>query len=387
MRGKGKRIRPWDKHLILRRLPVILCRPRRYKQYAHRQAIARMIIDNGWCETENVKSVGWFKDLGKSSKTKIVSFPKLWYRMEKGVITLTVKIIMDKHQRQLADLESKIEPGLFCETISKDYCEGYIIYKFLYDAQRARITIDDVVVKDGELKLMQHILWKFDTLPHMLIAGGTGSGKTYFLLTLIHALAKTNAVLYVLDPKNADLADLVNVMPNVHSAKDEMVACLEQFYDDMMTRNVAMKQMPNYKTGQNYAALGLPAHFLIFDEYVAFMEMLGRKSVEAMDKIKQIVMLGRQSGFFLILACQRPDAKYLQDGARDQFNFRLALGRMSEHGYGMMFGDVRRDFFPKTINGRGYVDVGENIISEFYTPLVPRGYDFLEAIGGEKRWK
>ena len=35
--------------------------------------------------------------------------------------------------------------------------------------------------------------------------------------------------------------------------------------------------MENYKTGENYAYLGLPAHFLIFDEYVAFMEMLGKK--------------------------------------------------------------------------------------------------------------
>ncbi|MTV63948.1 hypothetical protein GM539_11330, partial [Streptococcus pneumoniae] len=57
-----------------------------------------------------------------------------------------------------------------------------------------------------------------------------------------------------------------------------------------------------------------------------------------MNKLKQIVMLGRQAGFFLILACQRPDAKYLGDGIRDQFNVRVALGRMSEMGYGMMFG-------------------------------------------------
>ncbi|ETJ26701.1 Ftsk/spoiiie family protein, partial [human gut metagenome] len=47
--------------------------------------------------------------------------------------------------------------------------------------------------------------------------------------------------------------------------------------------------------GKNYAYLGLPAHFLIFDEYVAFMEMLGTKENTAvMNKLKQIVMLGRQ---------------------------------------------------------------------------------------------
>ncbi|EAN08640.1 Cell divisionFtsK/SpoIIIE protein [Enterococcus faecium DO] len=180
----------------------------------------------------------------------------------------------------------------------------------------------------------------------------------------------------------ADLADLGSVMANVYYRKEDLLSCIETFYEEMMKRSEEMKQMKNYKTGKNYAYLGLPAHFLIFDEYVAFMEMLGTKENTAvMNKLKQIVMLGRQAGFFLILACQRPDAKYLGDGIRDQFNFRVALGRMSEMGYGMMFGsDVQKDFFLKRIKGRGYVDVGTSVISEFYTPLVPKGYDFLEEI-------
>ena len=204
----------------------------------------------------------------------------------------------------------------------------------------------------------------------MLIAGGTGGGKTYFILTLIEALLHTDSKLYILDPKNADLADLGSVMANVYYRKEDLLSCIETFYEEMMKRSEEMKQMKNYKTGKNYAYLGLPAH-LIFDEYVAFMEMLGTKENTAvMNKLKQIVMLGRQAGFFLILACQRPDAKYLGDGIRDQFNFRVALGRMSEMGYGMMFGsDVQKDFFLKRIKGRGYVDVGTSVISEFYTPL------------------
>ena len=75
------------------------------------------------------------------------------------------------------------------------------------------------------------------------------------------------------------------------------------------------------------------------------MDMLGRDSAQVMNKLKQIVMLGRQAGFFLILACQRPDAKYFSDGIRDNFNFRVALGRMSEMGFGMMFGsDTQNNF-------------------------------------------
>ncbi|MBU5557115.1 cell division protein FtsK [Enterococcus sp. S157_ASV_20] len=64
---------------------------------------------------------------------------------------------------------------------------------------------------------------------------------------------------------------------------------------------------------------------------------------------------------------------------RDQFNFRVALGRMSELGYSMMFGEVDKIFFMKQIKGRGYVDTGGGVVSEFYTPLVPKGYDFLES--------
>src|SRR5699024_2244972 len=150
-----------------------------------------------------------------------------------------------------------------------------------------------------------------DKLPHMLIAGGTGGGKSYFILTLIEALLKTDAKLYVLDPKNADLADLSAVMPDVYYKQEDMTACSDQFYEDMMRRNVDMKTMTNYKTGESYAYLGLPALFLIFDEYTSIMEMIGKESVKVMSKLKHIVMLGRHSGFSLVRACQRPDAKHL----------------------------------------------------------------------------
>ena len=230
---------------------------------------------------------------------------------------------------------------------------------------------------------MKNLVWEYDKLPHALIAGGTGGGKTYFLLTIIEALLQTNAQLYILDPKNADLADLGTVLPNVYHTKDDMIACVNAFYEGMVRRSEEMKQHKNYKTGENYSYLGLPPCFLIFDEYVAFLEMLGTKeSMSLLSQLKKIVMLGRQAGYFLIVACQRPDAKYFSDGIRDNFNFRVGLGRISELGYGMLFGsDVKKQFFQKPIKGRGYCDVGTSVISEFYTPLVPKGHDFLQTIG------
>ena len=354
----------------------------RVKQLFHRQKLARMILENGWYESETTQDSGFFKDLPASSKKeKITYFPKLYYRMENGLLHIRTEITLGKYQDQLLHLEKKLETGLYCELVSKELKDSYVEYVLLYDTIANRITIDEVQAEHGSLRLMKNVWWEYDKLPHMLIAGGTGGGKTYFILTIIEALLRCNAVMYVLDPKNADLADLQAVMPDVYYKKEDMLACIDRFYEEMMKRSEDMKLMENYRTGENYAYLGLPANFLIFDEYVAFMEMLGTKENAAvLNKLKQIVMLGRQAGFFLILACQRPDAKYLGDGIRDQFNFRVALGRMSEMGYGMMFGETTKDFFLKQIKGRGYVDVGTSVISEFYTPLVPKGHDFLKEI-------
>lgn len=353
------------------------------KQLYHRQKLAKMILENGWYEAESSQNGGFFKDLPSSkTKEKITYFPKIYYRMEHGLLYIQTEITLGKYQDQLLHLEKKLETGLYCELVSKELHDSYVEYVLLYDTIANRITIAEVQAKDGKLRLMKNVWWEYDKLPHMLIAGGTGGGKTYFILTIIEALLRCNAVMHVLDPKNADLADLAVVMPEVYYKKEDITACIDRFYDGMMERSEAMKRMANYKTGENYAYLGLAPHFLIFDEYVAFMDMLTTKeSAAVLNKLKQIVMLGRQAGYFLILACQRPDAKYLGDGIRDQFNFRVALGRMSELGYSMMFGEVDKDFFLKQIKGRGYVDTGTSVISEFYTPLVPKGYDFLTEIG------
>lgn len=45
-----------------------------------------------------------------------------------------------------------------------------------------------------------------------------------------------------------------------------------------------------------------------------------------------------------------------------------------------MEGETDKNFFMKRIKGRGYVDTGGSVISEFYTSLVPKGSDFLESI-------
>ena len=81
--------------------------------------------------------------------------------------------------------------------------------------------------------------------------------RPIFLLTIIEALLRTNADLYILDPKNADLADLGTVMGNVYHTKDDMIDCVNAFYEGMVTRSEEMKLHPNYRTGKTMPIWGL----------------------------------------------------------------------------------------------------------------------------------
>ena len=200
-----------------------------FKKLLHRQKLARMVLENKWYEADTVQDSGFFTDLQSRSREKIVWFPKIYYQMEKGLLHIRCEITLGKYQDQLLRLEDKLESGLYCELTDKTLHDGYIEYTLLYDMIANRITIDEVRAENGCLRLMKNLVWEYDALPHALIAGGTGGGKTYFLLTLIEALLHTNAVLYILDPKNSDLADLGTVMPNVYHTKEEMIDCVKSY--------------------------------------------------------------------------------------------------------------------------------------------------------------
>ena len=175
----------------------------RVKQLFHRQKLARMLLENGWYESESTQDSGFFKDLpATTKKEKITYFPKLYYHMEHGLLYIRTEITLGKYQDQLLHLEKKLETGLYCELVSKELKDSYVEYVLLYDTIANRITINEVQAEHGSLRLMKNVWWEYDKLPHMLIAGGTGGGKTYFILTIIEALLRSNAVMYILDPKN-----------------------------------------------------------------------------------------------------------------------------------------------------------------------------------------
>lgn len=71
-----------------------------------------------------------------------------------------------------------------------------------------------------------------------------------------------------------------------------------------------------------------------------------------MDGIKQIILLGRQAGVFILVSAQQMRAETLNTDLRDNLGLRIALGANSIEGYRMVFGSATPDKF-KSIEEKG----------------------------------
>ncbi len=121
-----------------------------------------------------------------------------------------------------------------------------------------------------------------------------------------------------------------------------MLACIDRFYEEMMKRGEDMKLMENYRTGKTT----LTWDFRQISLSLMNMWHLWKCSAQRKTRCPQQVKTNRYAwaAGWLLPDSRLPASgrKVSGDGIRDQFNFRVALGRMSEMGYGMMFGKPQR---------------------------------------------
>jgi len=140
--------------------------------------------------------------------------------------------------------------------------------------------------------------------------------------------------------------------------------------------------------GKNYAYYGLKPKFVIIDEFAAFRAEIGtdyKSDGEVDEYLTQLILKARQCGIFFIVAMQRPDGEFIKTALRDQFMFRMSVGRLSEAGILMIFGDENKNkkfkFVEKILGqkvyGRGYAAQGGSTAQELYSPQVPMTFDFI----------
>lgn len=167
-------------------------------------------------------------------------------------------------------------------------------------------------------------------MPHMLVAGATGTGKTIFLNNLIISLLYRNTPetlrLIMVDPKRVEFSNFANIphllAPIIYdvdktcNALKWLVGEMErrlQVLADNKSRDIGSynekveKENSKKKEGEEKREL-MPYIVLIVDELADLMAAKGRE-IEA--GIVRLAQIARAAGIHLILATQRPSVEVI----------------------------------------------------------------------------
>jgi len=185
------------------------------------------------------------------------------------------------------------------------------------------------------------------SMPHLLIAGATGSGKSVCLHSLIVSIlmrATPDEVRMVMvDPKRVELAvydGLPHLMaPVVHSVKQaadvlrKVIREMEKRYDQFAVKSVVnlaeyneLARMPKQHSIDEFEPL--PSVVIVIDELADLM-MQSRAEFEF--SICRLAQLARATGIHLVLATQRPSVKVITGNIKANIPSRVALAVASLH--------------------------------------------------------
>jgi S-DNA-T family DNA segregation ATPase FtsK/SpoIIIE len=212
-----------------------------------------------------------------------------------------------------------------------------ILYWLLHDESTQKMELPIAIGLDH-----RGIKSAFDLteMPHVLIAGSTGAGKSVFESSIICDLAyfkdPSEANFYLVDTKRVDLP-LFETLPHVKCVADD----LEKFHNMMSEVMLETRRRLNLLQGagcrkiQDYHKLGykLPYMIIIMDEFGDLMELdhVAKKAGQFEDVpsvrswIKQAVQIGRAAGVHIIACTQRSSVKVVDGDIKANLPCRIAL--------------------------------------------------------------
>ena len=174
------------------------------------------------------------------------------------------------------------------------------------------------------------------SLPHLLIAGATGSGKSVCLNSIVASLLFTKPPdqlrMVMVDPKRVELTPF-NGIPHLIAPVivdvDEVNPMLRALMSEMLSRYKLMEDIGarNISAYNSKAKEPMPYLVLIVDELADLM-MVGGFEIE--QNLVRLAQLGRATGIHLILATQRPSVNVVTGLLKANVPARVAFAVASQ---------------------------------------------------------
>jgi S-DNA-T family DNA segregation ATPase FtsK/SpoIIIE len=181
------------------------------------------------------------------------------------------------------------------------------------------------------------VIANLSKMPHVLIAGQTGSGKSVcinaFLASILFRSAPTEVKLILVDPKRVELThynDIPHLLTQVIVDPEKVVSALKWIMEEMDRRyklfaQAGARNIDSYNEMSGFQAL--PYIVLFIDELADIMLF---SPVEVEDAITRIAQMSRATGIHMVLATQRPSVDVITGLIKANIPCRIAFAVASQ---------------------------------------------------------
>lgn len=168
------------------------------------------------------------------------------------------------------------------------------------------------------------------SMPHLLVAGSTGSGKSVALNTMLCSLlsyASPQALrLILIDPKKLEFAvyaDLPHLLFPIITSADKAIHVLRWAITTMNERYDRMSKVGIRQAKDYHAVYGdMASIVIVIDEFADLMISSGKEIEELIVRLAQ---MARAAGIHIILATQRPSVDVITGLIKVNFPARMAF--------------------------------------------------------------
>ena len=174
-------------------------------------------------------------------------------------------------------------------------------------------------------------------MPHLLVAGTTGAGKSVslnvMLCSLLYKSSPEDLRLILVDPKRVELnrynglphmliKNAITDAPKVIRAMDWLISEMDNRYELFSKCGVNNISGYNAKVLQSGQGKKLPYILMVIDE-IGDLMLLVKNDIE--DRIQRLAQLARAAGIHLIVATQRPDVNVITGTIKANLPSRIAF--------------------------------------------------------------